>query len=336
MNEMECSPTQQSAPDSESGDDEVSVLSQRMEGSLCGSQRSDSQSHNRNATPEAQDIPDRLNSIPLSDSGVFGGPEDDPTAESPRGSHSSQNSIPSQLTENHSDTVSTSGAGRHGARDGNPYVLYSLNRRLPNSIYDSQRYPFPLRRFWHPDGLLVCTDRHREYLYSQAKCMGLAANTEKSDAYGLTWSFVFPFEGFGLPEEMISAIYFFTTIGARATHNKFNKCVIQTNNLKHNLYPSYNDKDVVGVLQGTCMDDITSDHDHVPSSADLSDLLQSCEHSSTGMSFKALPLLKMNIGITGALYNVGGKEKRRLFGVLYVHWLLNVDFMQLMMVCTVP
>jgi hypothetical protein len=207
-----------------------------------------------------------------------------------------------------------------------------MNRLKVDSIYDSERYAFPSRRYWHPDGLLVCREKYREDLYSQAKSMGLSMNAEKSEAYGITWSFVFPFEGFGLPEQMIRAIYFFTMIESLSTHNNWNNCVVQTSNLERNLFPSYQNKDIKGVLEGTCTEDADHDPRCTSGPVSLTDLLQASENSSTGMVFKALPLLRMNIGITGALYKADGKEKRKLFGILYVHWLLNVDFMQLMLV----
>lgn len=336
MSAMECSPSNQSPCGSDDEQDEVEALSQRMGESLHGSsQRSNPPaSQNRNATPEVQELPDRLQSIPLSDSCVFYGPDDDPALSSQgRDPPSSQHSLPSQLSNQRSDEASVRGTS------GNPAATsaYYTNRALPNSIYDSQRYPFPLRRFWHPDRLLVCADGHREFLYSQAKCMGLSLNKEKPESYGVTWSLVFPFDGFGLPEGMIKAIHFFTILESLSTHNKMNKYVVQTKNLRRNLYPSYNDKDITGVVEGTCTEDNDSGSDsepeHMPASADLNDLLKSSEGNSSGMVFKALPLLRMNIGITGALYIAGGKEKRKLFGILYVHWLLNVDFMQLILVC---
>jgi hypothetical protein len=163
--------------------------------------------------------------------------------------------------------------------------------------------------------------------------MGLSVNREKHEAYGVTWSFVFPFEGFGLPEQMLKAIHFFTIVESLSTHNKMNKYVVQTNNLKNNLYPNYNDKDITGVLEGTCAEDAVADPENPTISVDLNDLLKSSESNSSGMVYQALPLLRMNIGITGALYKSQGKEKRKLFGILYVHWLLNVDFMQLLLVC---
>lgn len=337
MSAMECSPSNQSPCGSDDERDDVDALSQQMSESLhSGSQRSNARvSQHRNATPEVPDLPDRLQSIPLSDPGALYGPDDD-LALSSQGQDppSSQNSLPSQYSDQRSDGASV--RGNQGRTRGNAAATSSFytNRALANSIYDSQRYPFPLRRYWHPDRLLVCADGHREFLYSQAKCMGLTLNKEKPESYGVTWSLVFPFEGFGLPEGMIKAIHFFTIIESLSTHNKMNKYVVQTKNLRKNLYPKYNDKDITGVVEGTCVDDTdsASDSEQPPVSADLNDLLKSSEGNAAGMVFKALPLLHMNIGITGALYNVAGKEKRKLFGILYVHWLLNVDFMQLMLV----
>lgn len=338
MSAMECSPANQSPCSSDDERDEVDALSQQMSESLHGSsQRSNPRaSQNRDATPDVPELPDRLQSIPLSESGVFCGPEDDPALSSQgQDPPSSQNSLPSRFSDQRSDGASARGNQERTSGNAAATSAYYTNRALPNSIYDSQRYPFPLRRFWHPDRLLVCADGHREFLYSQAKSMGLALNKEKPESYGLTWSLVFPFEGFGLPEGLIKAIHFFTIIESLSTHNKMNKYVVKTKNLRRNLYPSYNDKDITGVVEGTCTDDndSASDSEHIPASADLNDLLKSSEGNSSGMTFKALPLLRMNIGITGALYNAGGKEKRKLFGILYVHWLLNVDFMQLMLVC---
>ena len=310
---------------------DVEALSQQMAHSLpSGSQRSMPEGHDRNHTPDVPAPPSRLASIaPSNPDELFYGPEDDPALASQESMNSNQ-SGGSRITEARSDAT--------GAHDSSQAPGEGDHRRArsnwyhSDSIYDSQRFPFPLRRYWHPDGLLVCQDKHREYLYSQAKSMAITENSEKSEAYGITWSFVFPIDGFGLPKDMIDAIYFFTIIEAMSTHNNWNNYVVQTNNLKRNLYPRYNNKDINGVLEGTCTDDT----DHTPMrmscSVDLKDLLQASENSSTGTVYKSLPLLKMNIGITGTLYKSEGREKRKLFGILYVHWLLNVDFMQLMLV----
>jgi hypothetical protein len=336
MNAMECSSSPTSRTGSEDDErDEVDALSQRMGESLhSGSQRTPLASQNGNVTPEAQESPQRLRSIPLSDPGALYGPEDD-LGLSSQGLNpsSSQGSLSSQLSNQRSDREGGQSAGRRGRISASATTSFYANRAIPNSIYDSQRYPFYLGRYYHPDGLLVCPDRHREFLYSQAKCMGLSVNREKHEAYGVTWSFVFPFEGFGLPEQMLKAIHFFTIVESLSTHNKMNKYVVQTNNLKNNLYPNYNDKDITGVLEGTCAEDAVADPENPTISVDLNDLLKSSESNSSGMVYQALPLLRMNIGITGALYKSQGKEKRKLFGILYVHWLLNVDFMQLLLVC---
>jgi len=335
MNAMECSPSRNNT---NSSDDEIDSLSQRIGDSLNGgSQRSESAMRTRNTTPEAQEHGERLGSIPLSEDAALYGPDDLPFSSQASKPPSSQNSRSSRLSDQNSDRDSARGAGRRPRISAAATTSFYANRALRNSIYDSQRYPFHLGRYYHEDGLLICPDRHREFLYSQAKCMGLAVNGEKPEAYGLTWSLVFAFEGFGPPEKMLQAIHFFTTIESLSTHNKMNKYVVQTNNLKKNLYPRYNDKDITGVIEGTCSDDaVPDDVDHIPKSVDLNDLLKSSESSSAGMVYQAMPLLRMNIGITGALYQSEGKEKRRLFGILYVHWLLNVDFMQLLLVCPVP
>lgn len=306
---------------------EIDALSQQMSASMpSASQRSDASSQHRQFSPEIARPASRLGSIAMSDQGQFYGPEDEIglTSQNSNDSGGSQFSNARSDAINARDSSQVSGEGEGRRAQSNWYHS--------DSIYDSDRYKFPLRRYWHPDGLLVCQDRHREYLYSQAKSMGLSLNSEKSEAYGITWSFVFPFEGFGLPEQMIKAIYFFTMIESLSTHHNWNNCVVQTSNLKRNLFPNYKNKDIIGVLEGKCTDDSDPAPMRVCSSVDLNDLLQASEASSTGMVFKSMPLLRMNIGITGALYRAEGKEKRKLFGILYVHWLLNVDFMQLMLV----
>jgi hypothetical protein len=329
MNDME----EEDTPHSHAADEnEIESLSQRMSDSLPGgSQRSNIASQNRGLTPEYPNPPSRLQSVVPSDPGgeVFYGPEDDPALAS-QNSMDSNHSENSQFSEQRSDGIGSQNPSGGGERGG--WQTHPMNRYKNDSIYDSQRYAFPLRRYWHPDGLLVCQDRHREYLYSQAKSMGLSVNSEKSEAYGITWSLVFPFEGFGLPEPMIRAIYFFTMIESLSTHHNWNHCVVQTNNLQNNLYPRFHNKDIQGVLEGTCTEDSSREYVSTAGAVDLNDLLQASENSSSGMVYKALPLLRMNIGITGALYKMDGKEKRKLFGILYVHWLLNVDFMQLMLV----
>ena len=314
-------------------DDAVQDLSQRFSESLNGggSQHTDPMAHTRASTPDFPDPSLRLPSIPLSDPGALCGPDDDPAARSSQNSRSSDPRMNSQPSDRSDDLEEAPPAARTAPG------AHFANRARANSVYDSVRYPFPMRRFWHDDGLLVCPDSHIEFLYSQAKCMGLAQNTEKSEAYGISWSFVFPFDGFGLPEQMIRAIHFFTIVEALSTHSKMNGHVVQTENLDRNLSPKFNDKEVVGVLESTRTDGLDRETNDVePSSIDFNDLLTSSENSSAGVTLRAVPLLHMNIGITGALYSEGGKEKRKLFGILYVHWLLNVDFMTYLLVSATP
>jgi hypothetical protein len=338
MADMDCSRSNHSQNDSsdeskQNNDSDIEDLSQKMEGSSVAGGSQHSMSQNPNATPTMPPSPGRLRSIPVSDPGAFYGPEDDPALDSHREDPpASQESVDSQLSTSNSEHSSIRGHARPRAAGGGPPTTHIANRMIFDSIYDSQRYPLNMRRFFHPDGLLVCTDNHRDRLYSQAKSMALAANTEKSEAYGVTWSFVFPFEGFGLPDQIIKGVHFFTTVDALSTHNKWTGCAVPTSNLLRNLLPDFHEKDIIGVVEGTSSEDVGSDSEHASGPVDFDDLLRSCEMSSSGMTYKALPLLRMNIGITGALYNVGGKEKRKLFGILYVHWLLNVDFMQLMLV----
>jgi len=333
MNAMEDASRPNSPNGNESNNDasDIEALSQQMENSLpSGSQKSNVISQNRDLTPDVPRPPSRLASIVRSDPGdVFCGPEDDPALAS-QDSMGSNHSEGSRITDAFSDASGAFGSsqapGRGDQRRG------ENNWYSSDSIYDSHKFPFSLRRFWNSDGSLVCPDEHIQLLYSQAKSMGLAKNQEKSGAYGITWSLVFPFEGFGLPEQMIKAIYFFTMIESLSTHHNWNNCVVQTNNLKRNLFPKYNFKDIHGVLEGKCTDDAEPTPMRMGGSVNFNDLLQASENSSTGMVYRSLPLLRMNIGITGALYRADGKEKRKLFGILYVHWLLNVDFMQLMLV----
>ena len=336
---MEMGDAEDGSSDHVIDDDEVTELSQKMRESLHGgSQPSVVGSQTRGATPEFSKSPPRQNSTAPSDAELFYGPDDDPAAGSQHsnGSHHSHNS---QLMDQNSEgsgggsqpAQMHESAGNSGARGGRSRA-HSSNRTTPNSLYDSTRYPFPARRFWHEDGLLVPPVNNIEYLYSQAKSMGFDHNDEKSEAYGPTWSLVFPFDGFGLPEKMIRAIHFFTTVESLSTHNKMNGFVVQTWNLQNNLFPKFKDKDIIGVVERTCIDNVDDDIANAMGGVDLSDLLQSGENNSCGMSFKGMPLLHMNVGITGALYNSGGKEKRKLFGILYVHWLVNVDFMQLLLV----
>ncbi len=125
MNAMECSPSNQSPCGSGDDDEEINDLSQQMSQSLQGSsQRSNNGgSQNRNTTPEVPQLPDRLQSIPLSEAGVFCGPEDDPALESNgQDPPSSQNSLPSQNSDQRSDGASV--RGNHERTSGNASAVF--------------------------------------------------------------------------------------------------------------------------------------------------------------------------------------------------------------------
>lgn len=47
---------------------------------------------------------------------------------------------------------------------------------------------------------------------------------------------------------------------------------------------------------------------------------------------RSLPLLEMDVGITGATYMSDEEEHKEIFSVLHVRWLLNVNFMSLVVV----
>lgn len=211
--------------------------------------------------------------------------------------------------------------------------------KYPDTIHDSRRYPWDheLRnRFFN--GQLVAPPEEYEVLSSQSKNFGclLPEKTKKDPRYGIVWSLVDPLEGLGITKYLLEAIYFFHTVEALSRQYKWNGFVIKTNNLTENLYPKFapgeKEKDVIGVVSKCTIDREHGESLGGPEGVDFERLLDMGNQASGGQVSTALPLLKIYLSITGGI--VGGKNT--LFGVVSVHWLLNVDFMPFLVVRAFP
>jgi hypothetical protein len=145
----------------------------------------------------------------------------------------------------------------------------------------------------------------------------------------------------GMSEYLRKAIFFFRTIEALSRQYKWNGFVVGTNNLSENLSPKFmagvQEKDIVGVVSSAVIDREPVDSMGGDGGVDLDRLLDLGNQASGGSVHRALPLLKIFVGITGANFQCRRtgeqfQSKQALFGTVRVDWLLNVNFMELMMV----
>ena len=207
--------------------------------------------------------------------------------------------------------------------------------QFPDTIHDSSRFPWDgelLRRFFN--GQMVAPQEEFEFLSSQSKNFGCLRQekSKKDPRYGVVWSLVDPLEGLGITKYLLEAIYLFHTIETLSRQYKWNGFVIKTNNLKENLYPKFapgdKEKDVIGVVSKCTIDREAEPALGGPGGVDFGRLLDMGNQASGGEVSTSLPLLKIYLSITGAIVN----NKRTLFGIVSVHWLLNVNFMPFIIV----
>ena len=205
------------------------------------------------------------------------------------------------------------------------------------TIFDSEAFPFPYTsRYWDENGHLVIDREVVRKLYSQSKMLGCTLKTTKDPVYGVSWSLVFIHSGMGLPESLIKAIYFFHTIELMSQHHTWNGFVTTTNNLHDNLYPKFapdgKEKSIVGVIRKSSVDKEQTEFSGGSSGVDMRRLLDLGDYASGGLVDRTLPLLEMDVGITGATYISDDEEHKDIFSVLHVRWLLNVNFLALIVV----
>ena len=214
--------------------------------------------------------------------------------------------------------------------------------RIPGSICDAETYPLLLRRFWHPQGLLVPKQEYLSSIESQSKSFGMIAPCDNPESMGLTWSFV---DIACLSDHLRRVIYFFSTIEAMSKHHNWNGFVVSTTNLQNNLQPRFapGNKDVNGVL-------CCKDNDEAPQTSfrgargvNINSLMSMGESNSSGPVYQSMPLLNIKVGFTGATYESSipvdevedepeYTNKHAVFCVVYVNWLVNVNFLPLVLV----
>lgn len=204
------------------------------------------------------------------------------------------------------------------------------------TIFDSDAYPFQQARVWDENGHLVATRDDYKMLYSQSKMLSCTLNRTKNPVYGISWSLVFMHSGMGLPEGLIKAIYFFHTIELLSQHHHWNGFVTSTNNLSENLYPKFapdgKEKNIIGVVCKSTVDKTPSRFAGGAGGVDMRRLLELGDYASGGCVDRMLPLLEMDVGMTGVTYHSDGEEHKDMCSILHVRFLLNVNFMGLIVV----
>ena len=218
--------------------------------------------------------------------------------------------------------------------------------RIPDSVHDARMFPWRgdlCRRFFN--GQLVAQEEEFQYLSSQGKTLECIppddARLDKSPHHGVTWEFWDRLEGLGMTEYLLKVVYFFQTISALSQQYKWNGFVVSTCNLDENLCPKFTageqQKEIVGVLCNSYVDREASGSMGGNEGVDMERLLDMGNQASGGTVNRSLPLLKISVGITGTVFECKRKDeeyrsKRQLFGCVRIEWLLNVEFMEFMMV----
>jgi hypothetical protein len=204
------------------------------------------------------------------------------------------------------------------------------------TIFDSEAFPFQEARVWDENGHLVAARDDYRMLYSQSKMLSCTQNRTKNPVYGISWSLVFMHSGMGLPEGLIKAIYFFHTIELLSHHHNWNGFVTSTNNLSENLYPKFapdgKEKNIIGVVSKSTVDKTPSRFAGGSGGVDMRRLLELGDYASGGCVDRILPLLEMDVGMTGVSYHAEGEEHKDMCSILHVRFLLNVNFMGLIVV----
>lgn len=207
--------------------------------------------------------------------------------------------------------------------------------RFENTIFDSNAFPFPMEPRYF-DGNMVPRSSDLKKLYSQGKMVGCVGKSAKDPAYGITWSFVDELSGMGMTEYLMKVVYFFRTIELLSHHHSWNGFVTATNNLTHNLHPQFapgdKEKDIIGVIRKATIEKQQPQSLRGSRGVDMRKLLEFGDNASGGPVDRALPILDIDVSFTGANYRAEGEGKKMLFGVVTVHWLLNVHFMPLFLV----
>jgi hypothetical protein len=199
------------------------------------------------------------------------------------------------------------------------------------TIFDSEAFPFQTARVWDENGHLIATHEDYQMLYSQSKMLGCVRGRAKNPVYGVAWSLVFMHSGMGLPEGLIKAIYFFHTIELLSQHHHWNGFVTTTNNLSENLYPKFapdgKERNIVGVVLKSTVEKTSSRLGGAAGGVDMRKLLELGDNASGGCVDRMLPLLEMDVGMTGVSYHSDGEEHKEMCSILHVRFLLNVNFM---------
>ena len=229
-----------------------------------------------------------------------------------------------------------------GGNEGSHYAMFNVGPscyRFDESIFDSRIYPFPYKhRYYNPHGHLIPDPKDFKKLYSQSKMLQCVPPEEvfKDLRYGVSWSMVDQLTGVGvgISEYLMQVIYWAHTMDLLLQHHIKNGFVVSTSNLEQNLYPKYNPsgKEIIGVISKMSLDRQQPRSLGGAGGVDLRKLLDFGDNASGGFVNRSMPLLEIFVSITGATYESDGEEQQALFGIVTIQWLLNVDFMPLIVV----
>ena len=210
--------------------------------------------------------------------------------------------------------------------------------RIPDSASDALRFPLRLDRYFHPAGLLMPNSEHLKSIESQSKSFGMVPPQDHPIHAGVSWSFVDYCAAPGLSQEMLKVLYFFATLNGLAGNHSWNGYVVPTEEIECaknvKLKPLYapNKKDIKGVLleenverdeheqhHGSIMDDILL-------ADDRHELVEGGVHTP-------VPFFSINVGFTACVFKKDSKEEVALFGIVTVTSLMNVNTLDMMLVC---
>lgn len=240
--------------------------------------------------------------------------------------------------------------------------LNSWNRSIievRDSLTDALRHPLCMDRFFHQNGLMQPRDQDLGSLDANGKAWVMERPPLSQPIDGNTWSFVDECHA-GITSELLKVIYFFDIMNGMSNHFNWNGFVVNTGDVSGGsgpvfLMPSFapNNKDINGVMLSQFVEsDESISLKGISTGLDTGRLLYASELNSSGMVNTSLPLFRISVSFTAAVFESSRvkrlskrtgrdqddsdneeEQQQAIFGVVTVTTLRNVDTLRLIMVC---
>jgi hypothetical protein len=233
---------------------------------------------------------------------------------------------------------------------------------VPDSVTDASRHRLCLDRFFHPSSLMQPREQDLNSLDANGKVWAMDRQPFSKPVDGPTWSFADHCHA-GITEELKKVLYFFEIVNGMSNHFHWNGFAVGASDiegcngytsLKPTLAP--NGKDVIGVMLHKYMEsDEAISFRGASRGVDTSKLLSASEHSSSGTVHTPMPLFRISLNFTAAVFESNRvrrkartaeqgdhdsgstsddeeEQRQAIFGVVTVTTLRNVDSLRLILV----